>query len=78
MAVAGSCGALSGRRMVPTHVGVDHNKDFLYLRLNEAAIAESEEVRPGLFLEYDAEHYLVGIEVLGLSRIAPLEIYWKC
>jgi len=46
--------------------------DALYFRLDEAAIVESEEVQPGIVLDYNAEGKVVGIEILGLSdRVAP-------
>jgi uncharacterized protein YuzE len=46
---------------------VDEQSDALYLRLNEAAIAESEEVQPGVILDFDAEGRVVGIELLGIK-----------
>jgi uncharacterized protein YuzE len=43
--------------------------------LDESAIVESEEVQPGVVLDYDAENRVVGIEILGLStRIAPEQL----
>ena len=51
---------------------VDKQSDALYLRLDEAAVVESEEVQPGLILDYDASDNVVGIEILNLSkRVAP-------
>ena len=47
---------------------VDQNNDVLYLRLDESAIVESEEVRPGVILDYDTNENVVGIEILGLSK----------
>ncbi len=47
---------------------VDRENDALYLRLDEAAIVESEEVRPGVVLDFDAEGHVVGVEMLTLSR----------
>ncbi|MBM3188402.1 MAG: DUF2283 domain-containing protein [Chloroflexi bacterium] len=46
---------------------IDKANDALYLRLNEAAIIESEEVQPGIILDLDASGRVVGIEVLALS-----------
>lgn len=51
---------------------IDRESDALYLRLDETAIVESEQVQPGVILDYDKEGRVVGIEILGLSkRIAP-------
>jgi len=46
---------------------IDRENDALYLRLDEAAIAESEEVQPGVILDFDKHGKVVGIEILGLS-----------
>ena len=51
---------------------VDRESDALYLRLDEAAVVESEEVQPGIVLDYDAAGNMVGVEILNLSkRVAP-------
>ncbi len=51
---------------------VDKESDALYFRLDEAAVVESEEVKPGVILDYNAEGKVVGIEILNLStRIVP-------
>ena len=51
---------------------LDREADALYLRLDEAAVVESEEVQPGVVLDYDAANNLVGVEILNLSkRVAP-------
>ena len=47
---------------------VDPKNDALYFRLGESAMADSEEIKPGLILDYDANGNVVGIEILGLSR----------
>jgi len=46
---------------------VDEKGDALYLRLNETAIVESEEVEPGVILDYDKKGRVVGVEILGLK-----------
>ena len=46
---------------------VDHKSDALYFRLDESAIVESEEIKPGIILDYDANDNVVGIEILDLS-----------
>jgi uncharacterized protein YuzE len=51
---------------------VDRESDALYLRLDETAVVESEEVQPGIVLDYDAADNVVGVEILNLSkRVAP-------
>jgi uncharacterized protein YuzE len=51
---------------------VDRENDVLYFRLDESAIVESEEVQPGVILDFNAEGNVVGIEMLNLStRVAP-------
>ena len=34
---------------------IDKENDALYLRLDESAVVESEEVQPGIILDFDAE-----------------------
>lgn len=50
---------------------VDHEADALYLRLDEGRVLESEQVAPGVVLDYNAEGQVVGVEILGLSSRAP-------
>lgn len=50
---------------------VDQKNDALYLRLDESAIVESEEIRQGVILDYDAKGNVVGIEILGLAKRVP-------
>jgi uncharacterized protein YuzE len=47
---------------------IDEEADALYLRLDESAIVESEEVQPGVILDFNAENQVVGIEVLNISK----------
>ncbi len=47
---------------------IDQQNDALYLRLDESEIAESEEVQPGVILDYDAQGRVIGIELLDLSK----------
>jgi uncharacterized protein YuzE len=46
---------------------VDKENDVLYLRLDETAIVESEEVQPGVILDFDKDGRVIGIELLALS-----------
>ena len=51
---------------------VDRGADALYLDLDEAPAAESEEISPGVILDYNASGQVVGIEMLYLSkRVSP-------
>ncbi len=50
---------------------VDQEADALYLRLDESKIVESEEVSPGVVLDFNAENQVVGVEILHLSRRTP-------
>jgi len=52
-------------------LSVDHEADALYLHLTDDKIVESDEVEPGIILDYDAENRVVGIEMLNLSFRAP-------
>jgi uncharacterized protein YuzE len=50
---------------------VDHEADALYLRLDDSKIVESEEVSPGVVLDYNEQEQVVGVEILGISKRAP-------
>ena len=54
---------------------VDKQADALYLRLDDSKIIESEEVSPGVVLDYNEQNQVVGIEMLNLStRSAGLNL----
>lgn len=46
---------------------IDKNSDALYFRIDESSIVESEEVQPGVILDFNADGAVVGIELLHLS-----------
>jgi uncharacterized protein YuzE len=50
---------------------VDQKADALYLRLDDSKIIESEEVSPGVVLDYDERNRVVGVEILEISKRAP-------
>jgi len=51
---------------------VDKENDALYFRLDESSVVESEEVQPGIVLDFNVEGKVVGIEILNLSiRMTP-------
>lgn len=47
---------------------VDKEADALYLRLDESTIIDSEEVSPGVVLDYNDANEVVGVELLHLSK----------
>lgn len=46
----------------------DPEVDALYLRLSESPVLDSEEVRPGIILDFDEQGRVVGVEVLDASK----------
>ena len=55
---------------------IDKESDALYFRLDESAIVESEEVQPGIILDFNTQGQVVGVEILNLSmRVAPEHLY---
>lgn len=50
---------------------LDKQADALYLRLDDSSIVDSEEVSPGIILDYNAAQEVVGVEMLRLSQRAP-------
>lgn len=54
-------------------IKVDKDSDALYFKLDESRIVESEEIRPGVILDYDKDDRVVGVEFLGISSRATKE-----
>jgi uncharacterized protein YuzE len=50
-------------------VWYDRGADALYIRLNDAPIIESEEVRPGVVLDFDDNDRVVGVEVMHAGKV---------
>ncbi len=48
-------------------IRVDKENDSLYFRLDDSRIVESEEVQPGVILDYDKNDQVVGVELLNIS-----------
>ena len=46
----------------------DKKVDALYLRFNEGSYRESEEVAPGIILDYGPKGKIIGLEVLDASK----------
>lgn len=56
---------------------VDQQADALYLSLTDAPASRSEEVSPGIIVDYDEQDRVVGVEMLYISKRAPdTEIHW--
>lgn len=47
---------------------IDEDADALHLQLIDVPVVESEEVAPGVIVDYDDADQVVGIEVLYLSK----------
>lgn len=50
---------------------IDNEADALYLILDESDAVESEEVSPGIIVDYNADNHVVGFEMLYLSKRTP-------
>jgi uncharacterized protein YuzE len=50
---------------------IDREADALYLRLDDSPIMESEEVSPGVVLDFNEQNQVVGVEMINLSKRAP-------
>jgi len=47
---------------------VDQDADALYLVIDDSPVAESEEVSPGVVVDFNDRNEVVGIEILHLSK----------
>ena len=54
-------------------IKIDKDSDALYFRFDENRIVESEEIRPGVILDYDKDDKVIGVEFLGISQRATKE-----
>ena len=52
-------------------IHVEEQADALYLRLSESTVVESEEVQPGVVLDFDEDGRGVGIEILRMKELVP-------
>jgi len=53
-------------------VHFDEKTDAVYLRLNDVQVIDSEEVSPGVILDFDKHDQVVGIELLHMKKRVPL------
>ena len=42
--------------------------DALYLEIGDGDVESSQEIKPGVILDYDAQGDIVGVEVLRVSK----------
>ena len=54
-------------------IKIDRKSDALYIRLDENSVVESEEVQPGVVLDFNQAGQVVGIEILNVSTRVDLE-----
>ncbi len=50
---------------------IDRAADALYLKLDDSLVDESEEIVPGIIVDYAESGEIIGIEMLYLSKRAP-------
>ena len=55
-------------------VKYDKEVDVLYIKFSDEPIAESDEEKPGIIIEYSAVQTIVGIEILNASAKMPSPI----
>lgn len=48
--------------------------DALYLELTDSEVEKTEEIKPGVIMDYDADGNIVGVEVLYVSKRAKQPI----
>ena len=46
----------------------DQQADAMYIRLRAGTVAESDEVRPGVVLDFDSNGRVLGIEMIDVSE----------
>ena len=52
-------------------VHVDQQSDAIYFRLDDSKIIESEEVKPGIILDFNDKNQVVGVEILDVKKRVP-------
>lgn len=52
-------------------VHFDKQSDAIYFRLDDSKIVESEEVKPGIILDFNESEQVVGVEILDAGKRVP-------
>jgi uncharacterized protein YuzE len=56
-------------------LSIDETADALYLQLINKNVLESEEIVPGIVVDYDENGEIIGVEVLHLTkRLNPVDL----
>jgi uncharacterized protein YuzE len=60
-------------------VKYDKEQDILYITFSDKKVAESDQEKPGVILDYSAEDDIVGIEILRASEqtVQPLKVEYE-
>jgi uncharacterized protein YuzE len=60
-------------------VKYDKEQDILYITFSDKKVAESDQEKPGVILDYSAEGDIVGIEILRASEqtVQPLKVEYE-
>jgi len=53
-------------------VHFDEKADAVYIRLDDSKITDSEEVRPGVVLDFNEQNHVVGVEILKVRDRVPI------
>jgi len=49
-------------------IELDRDDDVLYLELDGADVVDSQEISPGIVVDFDANDRVLGIEILNASK----------
>ena len=52
-------------------VHFDQTTDAIYFRLDDSDIMESEEVKPGVILDFNENNQVVGVEIRNVGKRIP-------
>ena len=59
-------------------LNVDRETDALYPRLDDSPVVESEEVSPGVVLDYNESNEVAGVECSISPNAPPTSISQRC
>ena len=48
------------------------DSDMLYIKLAEGTSSESEEIAPGVVLDFDTQNHVIGVEIEDASKLIDL------